>query len=128
MRKLFKVSTKAAIFSHDKTKVLVVHMSQVNDYGLPGGHIDEDEAIEQAMRRELAEECGIADINLRQAGFFMHSNGKLILAFVGQLAHAGKLQSQQGEQEGIPTWLTRDEFEVIDIEPNYKALVLENWN
>jgi len=49
MKTLFKVSTKAAIFNQDKSKVLVIHMDKINDYGLPGGHIDEGEDIEQAL-------------------------------------------------------------------------------
>lgn len=128
MRKLFKVSTKAAVFNRDKTKVLVIHMDMNNDYGLPGGHIDEGEDIEEALRRELAEECGIDEIELAKTDFFLHSNGKLILAFVGQLNDHGELVSQQNEQEGVPRWLTKDKFEALAIEPNYKRLVLDNWS
>jgi 8-oxo-dGTP diphosphatase len=128
MRKLFKVSTKVAVFNRDKTKVLVIHMDKNNDYGLPGGHIDEGEDIEVAVRRELAEECGIDEIELAKTDFFLHSNGKLILAFVGQLNDHEELASQQSEQEGIPRWLTKDKFEALAIEPNYKRLVLDNWS
>lgn len=124
---MFKVATKAVIFNHDKTEVLVIYMDKIKDYGLPGGHIEENESINDAIKRELAEECGITSIKLKKIDFFMHSNGKIILAFLGQLNNKEKLVSQQNEEEGIPTWLTKDVFEKISIEPNYKNLVLENW-
>lgn len=127
MRKRFNVSTKAALFNHDKTKVVVIHMDGNDEYGLPGGHVDEDETIEAALRRELAEECGVTDVALNKSDFFMHSNGKIILAFVGRLAGRRELVSQQNEQEGIPRWVTKDEFERLSIEPSYRAFVLSNW-
>lgn len=127
MRELFRVSTKAAIFNADHTKVLVIHMTRIDDYGLPGGHIDKNEEIEEALRRELAEECGITEVKLTKADFFKHSDGKIILAFTGQLKDKGQLISQQKEQEGKPVWLDRKAFEGLNIEPSYKNLVLENW-
>lgn len=102
-------------------------MGRINDYGLPGGHINKDEDIEEALRRELDEECGITELTLKKADFFRHSDGKIILAFTGQLSDHDQLISQQNEDEGKPVWLDRTAFEALDIEPNYKELVLENW-
>jgi len=127
MRELFRVSTKAAIFNPDRSKVLAIHMDRINDYGLPGGHINKDEAIEEALRRELVEECGITKVELQKAGFFKHSDGKIILVFTGQLEGEEQLISQQKGQEGVPIWLDRKAFEELKIEQGYKDLVLENW-
>jgi len=126
MRQLFKVVTKAAVFNRDMSKVLVIYMDRNNDYGLPGGHIEEGEMIEEAMRRELLEECGVETELLKKTDFFTHSNGKIVLAFVATLKHDDIL-SQQNNFEGIPKWLTREEFEKITIEPSYRTLVLDNW-
>lgn len=126
MRRDFRVSTKAAIFNSNKDNVLVIHMDQVNDWGLPGGHIEQDETPDEAIVRELHEECGITSNNIKHVDFFMHSGGKLILAYVGTTDQA-ELKSPQNNLEGIPKWLTRDEFESIEIEPNYKALVMNEW-
>lgn len=126
MRKLFKVSTKVALFNTED-KVLVIHMDKINDYGLPGGHIDEGEDIETALKRELLEECGIEEVELKKNDFFLHTNGKLILAFTGRLTDMEQPVSQQNELEGIPKWLTKEEFKTISIEPNYKSFVLSNW-
>jgi 8-oxo-dGTP pyrophosphatase MutT (NUDIX family) len=126
MKKLFKVSTKIALFDQSKEHVLVIYMDWDNDWGLPGGHVDEGETPQEAICRELMEECGIKADVIQKSDFFMHSNGKLILAYVGTTSNT-VLKSQQDNLEGMPKWLTRDEFEVVKIEPGYRELVLNNW-
>ena len=133
MRKQFNVSTKAAIYNNDFSRVLTIYtnmsMNGEYRYGLPGGHIEDDESPDQTMARELHEECGIVVNNLRHADFFIHCTGKkLILAYVGS-TDIDDIKSQQNEPEGIPKWLTRSEFEAIrtPMDENYRKLVLENW-
>lgn len=101
-------------------------MDRNNDYGLPGGHVEEDENLEDTMQRELLEECGVSAKNMQRSDFFFHSSGKVVLAYVGT-ADDDHVDSMQGNLEGIPKWLTRNEFEHINIEPNYKKLVLSHW-
>lgn len=127
MHHLFKVVTKAAVYSHDKSKILVIHMDRISGWGLPGGHIEENEDMDDAMRRELFEECGVEPESLKKVGFFYHSNGKIVLAYTGTLK-SDDIVSKQDNLEGIPKWLTREEFESITIEPNYRKLVLDNWS
>ncbi len=126
MRKLFKVVTKAAIYNTDESKVLVIHMDRNRDYGLPGGHIDENEDIDIAMQRELYEECGIKVPRLQRTDFFFHSNGKIVLAYVG-VSNSDDIVSKQDNLEGIPKWLSMEEFKSINIEPSYRKLVLDHW-
>lgn len=131
MRKLYEVSTKAAIFDKKHEHVLVINMDQIekygkNDFGLPGGHIEGNESPDQAIIRELHEECGINPINLQHKDFFTHYSGKLILGYVGSVEN-NLLKSNQNELEGIPKWLTKSEFEKIPIDDNYRKFVLENW-
>lgn len=127
MRKEFRVSTKAAIFNELKTKVIVISMENGADWGLPGGHIEENETPDEAIARELNEECGIDLLNLSHSDFFMHSNGKLILAYTGT-TKSEDLCSAQNNLEGEPKWLTKAEFENLpSIEQVYRQFVLNNW-
>lgn len=126
MHKLFNVSTKAAIYSVNKDKVIVIYMNEINDHGLPGGHIEENETPDEAMSRELLEECGIVPDNLRHTDFFIHSGGKLVLAYTGS-SSALEFKSQQNELEGKPMWLSKDEFVATRVEKSYRDFVLVNW-
>jgi 8-oxo-dGTP diphosphatase len=54
MMKQFFVGVKAVIVRD--SKVLLVKSSAHDFWDVPGGRIDDDESIEQALRRELSEE------------------------------------------------------------------------
>ncbi|MGB2786758.1 MAG: NUDIX hydrolase [Candidatus Saccharimonadaceae bacterium] len=126
MRTTFPVSAKAAIYDVSCERVLVIHMDDIVSYGLPGGHVDEGEALDDAMRRELLEECGIVPDELAHADFFIHSEGKIVLAYVGRV-YDDTLFSRQDNLEGIPKWLTRQEFIATNIEQYYRDFVIKNW-
>ncbi len=131
MRKTFEVSTKAAIFSNSLDQVLVIDLSQIkiygkNKHGLPGGHMEENETPDQTIAREIKEECGITATNLKRADFFITNYGKVVLAYIGT-ANNDNIKSEQDGLEGIPKWVTKSEFEKINIDENYYKFVLENW-
>lgn len=128
MKRLFPVSVKAVLLNSDKSKALLIHMDRRDAWGLPGGHVDDGETPDEAIVREIYEECGVKSDDLTHADFFMHSEGKLILAYVGTV-RADELKSPQHNLEGIPKWLTKDEFDAIgDIEAVYRKVVNENWS
>lgn len=49
-----------------KTYVLLVEYPDDHTYGFPKGHIEKGETIEQAARREIAEEVGLMNIELKE--------------------------------------------------------------
>ncbi len=48
----------------DPTTFLLVHSVKHAEWGYPKGHLERDETIEQAARRELAEEVGPIEVQL----------------------------------------------------------------
>lgn len=80
----FRVSCKAALFNPDGDKVLLVRYAP-GVYGLPGGHIENDEHPDEAMARELEEELGLHDVVLRRGSFTKHEDGKIVLFYSGAL-------------------------------------------
>jgi ADP-ribose pyrophosphatase YjhB (NUDIX family) len=52
----------------DGDRIALMHVSMKGYHKLPGGGIEEGESIEEALRRELAEEAGIDAGELRELG------------------------------------------------------------
>jgi len=87
---LHRVTCKVALFDENRQNVLLVEYIE-NEYGLPGGHLEQNEMPEAALIRELYEELGIVySQSLKRTDFWVHNNGKVILGFVGQLDSSTK--------------------------------------
>lgn len=72
------VSVDAAVFSQfeDKTKLLLIKRKSEpfkGQWALPGGFVNMDEELEDAVARELEEETGLSGVTLEQ----MHTFGTL---------------------------------------------------
>ena len=104
----FYVSCKVAIFDETYRHVLVVHYGP-HGIGLPGGHLDENEEPDVAMRRELFEELGFAPDELVRKDFFMHEQGKVILGYVGE-ANINQKFTIDPEEVSAAGWLSLDEI------------------
>lgn len=124
-RHRFPVSVKAAIFN-DENDLLMIFMDNRGDYGLPGGHIDEGEQPDDAIRRELDEETGVQDYTLRRADFFLHEEGKLVLAYTGATS-SHFLKSSQDNQEGVPVWISKDKFNSVEVNRCFADFIKSIW-
>ena len=85
-RDLHPVSAKIAIYTPDRTKVLLTEYVP-GKYGLPGGHLDAGEAPEEALIRELHEELSISltPAKITRRDFWRHNNSKIVLGFTAIL-------------------------------------------
>ncbi len=68
MHSTFHISCKAVIYNPQHTKVLIPEY-QPQKYGLLGGHMEEGETPDEAMRREVKEEIGVNLRHLRRLSF-----------------------------------------------------------
>jgi 8-oxo-dGTP pyrophosphatase MutT (NUDIX family) len=129
-RDLHRVSTKVALYTPDYSHVMVTHTfpnTEKEWYGLPGGHVDEGEMPDETILREVKEELGITVSGLKHADFFVHKNGKIVLAYTGTLPFDTEMSPSDPARE-IGVWLTKEEYENISTDPSYKKFVLENWH
>jgi len=102
-------------------------------WALPGGFVDMDETLEEAVIRELEEETGVTGIELEQFGAFSEINrdprhrtiSVIFIAFVEK----NKLQITAGDDAADAKWfriqdlqeLAFDHFEIVKLaEKKYK--------
>jgi len=122
------VSVKAAIYSHDLKKALLMKYSR-GFYGLPGGHLDANEFPDEAMDRELMEELSITVPSLKRDSFYLRGDrgSSVILGYVGIAEKDIVLQPTNPNKE-IGVWMTKDEIRTLpNISDNYKEHLAKNW-
>ena len=107
------VSVDAVVFAffESKAKLLLIKRRYEpfkGKWALPGGFVDIDEELEDAVARELAEETGLVDVRLEQ----MHTFGnvgrdprgrQITIAFMG-IATEGKKRIKAGDDAAEARW------------------------
>ena len=104
---LFHVSGKAVLFNENRDKIVLLH----HEYGfsIPGGHLEKDESIKDALLREIKEELDVDyDGELRLADAHKYyprqtETGKVDLYFVGTLAESAPI-STENSGDDITDW------------------------
>jgi len=113
------VTVDAVVFTktEDKTKVLLINRGKEpfkGKWALPGGFIDMDEELEDAVVRELEEETGLVGVQLEQ----MHTFGtigrdprgrQISIAFVG-IATKGQDKTKAGDDAAQAQWFDIEEL------------------
>ncbi len=124
-----EVSAKAALYSDDGQRVLVMRYPRRGATGLPGGHVDKGESPEEAMRREMIEELNLSVGHLERKDFFLSGENqpRIILGFTGVIPTDSIITPSDRTFE-YGDWVTIDEFKQIElISPQYVQFVVENW-
>jgi len=93
------------LLHNDDGDILAVsRKNDINDFGLPGGKIDEGETEEQAIIRETKEETGLDVSNLRP--FFVREDGEYIsTTFIGN--YSGEISTSE---KGKVIWTNFDKI------------------
>lgn len=123
------VSTKIALYSHDKTRVLTMHYLKSGFNGLPGGHVEKGETPDEALRRELIEELALTVGDITRKDFFLREGerGNIVLAYTA-IAPENIVIEPTAPKVEIGVWVEKDKVsEIPYMTEVYKRFILENW-
>ena len=104
---LLKVDTpplvSVAAIIKKKKKVLVIDLSYMDGYGLPGGVVQRGETLDDALAREIKEETGLEVVKSEYWRSYTSSvKGLPQLAVIYNVEAEGKLKKSR---EGKPVWV-----------------------
>jgi len=107
------VSVDAAVFAFfgNKAKVLLVNRKNEpfkGKWGLPGGFVDIDEELDDAVARELAEETGLVGVRLEQIHTFGNvgrdPRGRVITVTFMGIVTEGQNKLKAGDDAAKARW------------------------
>ena len=124
-RIILRNAVRAVIIKENK--ILMVHLGKTNEYKFPGGGIEENETVEEALAREVLEEAGCNVIRIEEKIGIMIELGiaeedensifKMISEYyavkIGDNQFDQKLDKYEEDLEFIPCW--------TEIEKAYKT-------
>ncbi len=116
-RPMVTVDAAVFTFSDDKAKVLLINRGNEpfkGKWALPGGFVDMDEELEDAIVRELTEETGLTSVRLEQMRTFgtvgRDPRGRMItIVFMG-IATEGQDKIKAGDDATQAQWFDIEEL------------------
>lgn len=104
-----ELTTLCLIYKGDKILLQDRVKNDWRGYALPGGHVEQNESIVDAVIREMKEETGLTVINPRLCGIkqFPIENGRYLVFLFKTDKFEGKVSSSE---EGQMKWIDRNEL------------------
>jgi len=124
----------ALVFNQEGKIFLLASPKWQGKYGLPGGHIELDENIEQAIKRELKEETNLAVFDIQflmtqECIFSEEFYKKKHFIFLDYICKAKNEDVVLDGREGTGhVWVTIDESLKLPLNPYTKNTILEYKN
>ena len=124
----------ALVFNQEGKIFLLASPKWQGKYGLPGGHIELDENIEQAIKRELKEETNLAVFDIQflmtqKCIFSEEFYKKKHFIFLDYICKAKNEDVVLNGREGTGhVWVTIDESLKLPLNPYTKNTILEYKN
>lgn len=127
-RQSYYIGIKGLI-KNSEGKILILKDNSTSKWEVPGGRIDQDQAIEEAFRREMSEELPGSDVKsfggfvyAAQGDFIVENEHKLMLLFF--IADAEIPDTVElSEEHSMLAWVNQDNIDDYDIYTSDKAAI-----
>lgn len=120
------IAVSALVYDTNGDVLLVRTHSRSNTWELPGGQVEEGEALDEAVRREVLEETGINIRPVRITGVYYNASMQILsVVFVGDyLSGAINIQPEEIQQAEFLTLNEQNIGEYI-VRPHMKSRTLD---
>ena len=126
-----ELTTACLIYKDDKYLLQNRTKGDWTGFTFPGGHVERDESIVDAVIREVKEETGLTILNPKLCGIkqFPIENGRYLVFLFRVDEFEGELLSSE---EGQMKWIAKDELEKVNLASGFyetlKVLFDDNIN
>lgn len=121
--KTFHIAIKAVIVKDDKA-LIVKDTGRYPGFDLPGGKIDENETINQALKRELFEEIGLIDFKIEELLFVFersdYKNNNISLMLIFYKVKANDFTVKLSEEHTEYKWISGKEFKEFVVKNEFR--------
>ena len=137
LQKEFRVrqAVRAVIMRQDK-KIAIVHSSKFNTYKLPGGGVEKEETLVNALKREILEETGLEVIIQNEIGmvtelrtdFSNFDKGLFQISYIYRANYSKGIASAEYTDSEIEEGFTWKWMELSEVLNHMKSSVTEKYN
>lgn len=124
-----------AILLNDIGEIALLHKSKKNEYKLIGGGVENEETLEQALKREVLEESGCEIDILRELGYVeeyrtINNFVQISYIYVAKVSNDTKklYLTEQEEDEGSKLCWYKPEIALKQINDSYEKLVPSKYS
>lgn len=101
-----------ALLTDPAGRIALVRHHYIAGWYLPGGGVDKNESAEEAIRRELAEEVGLADVEIAGLLGVYHNRSQAkddhVVVFVARVADPAALHAADAREIAEAGWFAPD--------------------